>query len=88
VVGLLGDAVGAAGVGDSLARLDALEDVDDLLFAEPGLAHDEFSSVGYITGKLSSSLHLFPGRRSPGLAGLRSRFASSFSLRRFKHICT
>jgi hypothetical protein len=64
VVSLLRDAVVAAGVGDSLARFDALEDVDDLLLAEPGLAHNEFSSVGYITGELSLLLHLFSGRRS------------------------
>lgn len=56
--------MGAAGVGDSLARFDALEDVDYLLLAESGLAHKEFSSVGYITGELSLFLHLFSGRRS------------------------
>jgi hypothetical protein len=71
VVGLLGDAVGAAGVRDPLAGFDALEDVDDLLFAEPGPAHDEFSSVGYITGELSLSPHLFSGRRLTRLNSIK-----------------
>jgi hypothetical protein len=56
-----------------------LEDVNDLLLAEPGLAHDEFSSVGYITGELSLFLHLFSGRRSPAFEGL-------FRVREFSHM--
>ncbi|HEX8352891.1 MAG TPA: hypothetical protein VF611_08330, partial [Pyrinomonadaceae bacterium] len=54
-----------------LTRFDALEDVDDLLFAEPGLAHDGFSSSVSLRENSHYRCTSFRGGGQPALAAGR-----------------